>query len=153
MYDTVILLSLYSAQMDASYWGDPEVFRPQRFLDTNGMVIQHDCFMPFGLGKRRCLGEVLAKPSLFLFLSTLLHCFTLSLAPGEELPTTPAIDGATLTPPRFHYNMLNAEILVKLSLPLDTSSPFPHLQLTTASVDGDTPTLPHFHCLSCVMRF
>lgn len=36
---------------DKAYWKDPEVFRPERFIDDKGMLIHHDNLIPFGLGK------------------------------------------------------------------------------------------------------
>lgn len=50
--DTTILLSLYSLHFDEKYWNDPHVFRPERFLDKNGQILQHDgWYLPFGFGK------------------------------------------------------------------------------------------------------
>lgn len=50
--DTLMLVSLYSLHMDKNYWQDPEVFRPERFLNDNGEYIPHaEQFFPFGLGK------------------------------------------------------------------------------------------------------
>lgn len=48
--NTMALVSLYSLHMDADYWGDPHVFRPERFLDDSGQLVKHECFLPFGLG-------------------------------------------------------------------------------------------------------
>jgi hypothetical protein len=36
---------------DPNIWGDPQNFRPERFLDENGKLIKHDAFIPFGSGK------------------------------------------------------------------------------------------------------
>ncbi|XP_054289551.1 methyl farnesoate epoxidase-like [Macrosteles quadrilineatus] len=104
--DTTILVNLFSVHMDPTYWNDPEVFKPERFIDKSGKIIQHDYFIPFGLGRRRCLGETLSKPSLFLFLASLLHCFKLTIPLGEKLPTAPAVDGATLSPPQFKCQLV-----------------------------------------------
>jgi methyl farnesoate epoxidase/farnesoate epoxidase len=58
--------------MDPEYWGDPEAFRPERFLDpATGSLIRKERFVPFGFGKRVCMGESLAKSELFLFTSIL----------------------------------------------------------------------------------
>lgn len=49
--DTMALVSLYSLHMDKDYWRDPYVFRPERFLDDGGaQLVQHENFLPFGLG-------------------------------------------------------------------------------------------------------
>lgn len=47
---TTAIFSLYSLHMDPEYWTDPLVFRPERFLDADGKLIQHDYFLPFGSG-------------------------------------------------------------------------------------------------------
>lgn len=53
--DTVMLVSLYSLNMDKDYWHDPAIFRPERFLNENGEYISHaEQFLPFGLGKYLC---------------------------------------------------------------------------------------------------
>jgi len=36
--------------MEKDYWGDPECFRPERFLDANGSLIKHERLIPFGIG-------------------------------------------------------------------------------------------------------
>lgn len=35
-----------------SYWKDPIEFRPERFLDEEGNVINDDHFVPFGYGMK-----------------------------------------------------------------------------------------------------
>lgn len=50
--NTVILMSLYSLNMDKDYWHDPLIFRPERFLNENGEYLPHvEQFLPFGLGE------------------------------------------------------------------------------------------------------
>ncbi|XP_069701115.1 methyl farnesoate epoxidase-like isoform X2 [Periplaneta americana] len=101
-----LLVSLWSLHMDSEHWGDPEVFRPQRFLDDKGCVVQDDWFVPFGFGKRRCLGEMLARSSLFLFFSSLLHNFSISLPPGYPAPSVDGYDGVTLSPRPFYAKLV-----------------------------------------------
>ena len=37
--------------MDGDYWGDPEEFRPDRFLTPEGTLRKDERFIPFGRGK------------------------------------------------------------------------------------------------------
>jgi methyl farnesoate epoxidase / farnesoate epoxidase len=37
--------------MDPDHWKDPEVFRPERFLNgAQDAIVKDDWFIPFGLG-------------------------------------------------------------------------------------------------------
>ncbi|XP_078679586.1 cytochrome P450 2D6-like [Branchiostoma floridae x Branchiostoma belcheri] len=99
---TQILLNLYSLHMDPAYWPDPDRFDPGRFLDAEGNVINKpDSFMPFGGGRRACLGEQLARMELFLFFSTLLQSFTFMSPEGAPTPTTDGLFRLSLTPHPF----------------------------------------------------
>ncbi|KAL1517667.1 hypothetical protein ABEB36_001402 [Hypothenemus hampei] len=64
---TTVLYSIYAVHQDKKYWEDPENFRPERFLDENDNLISQEHILTFGLGKRKCLGDVLAKACIFLF--------------------------------------------------------------------------------------
>lgn len=80
--------------MNEKYYPDPYGFNPERFL-KNGKVSIPDHYFPFGLGRRRCMGEVLAKCNIFLFTSSLLQKFSFEPIPGEPLPSVDHIDGLT----------------------------------------------------------
>ncbi|KAJ8780353.1 hypothetical protein J1605_011617 [Eschrichtius robustus] len=51
---------------DPAIWEKPNDFYPNRFLDDQGQLIKKETFIPFGIGKRVCMGEQLAKMELFL---------------------------------------------------------------------------------------
>lgn len=66
---TTVMGFIYSQLHDKDIWGDPEVFRPERFLEPdtgtfNGRI--NDANHPFSIGRRACLGEKLALMNLFL---------------------------------------------------------------------------------------
>ncbi|KAE8748590.1 Cytochrome P450 CYP305, partial [Frankliniella occidentalis] len=49
--DTIVLANLMSVHMDRDHWGDPESFRPERFLDETGSLKPPSkYFIPFGVG-------------------------------------------------------------------------------------------------------
>ncbi|XP_058835271.1 methyl farnesoate epoxidase-like [Topomyia yanbarensis] len=104
--NAITMVSLHSLHMDRAYWGDPEVFRPERFLNETGdKLIQHEYFLPFGAGKRRCLGESLAKSSLFLFFAAFMHAFIVESATEGQLPELNGIDGITLSPKPYYVKL------------------------------------------------
>ncbi|XP_066264264.1 vitamin D(3) 25-hydroxylase-like [Branchiostoma lanceolatum] len=99
---TQVLMNLYSLHTDPAYWPDPDRFDPERFLDAEGNVINKpESFMPFGGGRRRCLGEQLARMELFLSFSTLLQSFTFKTPEGAPPPCTDGVFGLTLAPHPF----------------------------------------------------
>lgn len=80
--DTVILANLRDAHYDKGYWVDPHNFRPERFIDdANQKIVKHEAFMPFSTGKRTCLGDSMAKDSLFIFFTSLLQKFRVEKDP------------------------------------------------------------------------
>nr|CAI5855416.1 unnamed protein product [Callosobruchus analis] len=83
------------------YWKDPEVFRPERFLNEDGKVFNYERVINFGLGRRRCLGEILAKYSIFLIFVEVMRKYTISLWPGTKQPTGIPIPGITLLPEKY----------------------------------------------------
>jgi Cytochrome P450 len=45
-----IFTNLHSAHMAPDVWPDPSEFRPERFLDKDGQVVNKDAVIPFSLG-------------------------------------------------------------------------------------------------------
>jgi len=45
------MVNLHSAHMDPDDWQQPQQFRPERFLDQSGNVIDRDKVIPFSLGR------------------------------------------------------------------------------------------------------
>ena len=72
---TFVLVDLYSVHSSENLWGDPENFRPERFLNASGHLDYSamDLCIPFSIGKRKCLGQVFAKQEMLMFLSVLLQ--------------------------------------------------------------------------------
>ncbi|XP_038051670.1 cytochrome P450 2J6-like [Patiria miniata] len=74
---TTIMANIWHNHFDPLVWEEPEKFRPERFLDGDGKFRPREELMPFGSGRRSCLGEQLAKMELFVFFTYLLHHFTI----------------------------------------------------------------------------
>ncbi|XP_068927618.1 cytochrome P450 1A2 isoform X2 [Petaurus breviceps papuanus] len=85
-------------------WEDPSVFRPERFLSTDGTINKalSEKVIIFGLGKRRCLGETFARWEIFLFLAILLHQMEFSVPSGVQIDLTPTY-GLTMKPARCEH--------------------------------------------------
>ena len=48
---SIIVPNIHSVHHDPALWGDPEVFRPERFLDEKGVVVKPENLIPFFLGQ------------------------------------------------------------------------------------------------------
>ncbi|XP_017860761.1 PREDICTED: probable cytochrome P450 305a1 [Drosophila arizonae] len=95
--NATILISLRSVHLDEQHWSDPHEFRPERFIDADGKCCKDEYFMPFGLGRRRCLGDALARACIFSFLVRIVQQFRVVLPEGET-PSLILQPGITLTP-------------------------------------------------------
>ncbi|CAH1107251.1 unnamed protein product [Psylliodes chrysocephalus] len=104
--NTIILTNLYSVHMDESFWKDPYEFRPERFLNEKGdLTVNDKHYIPFGGGKRRCLGESLGKANIFLFFTSILHNFNIERADDSELKLE-GYDGVTMAPKPFRVRLI-----------------------------------------------
>ena len=68
---------------------DPDTFKPERFLEANGKYLSQRPmgFVPFGMGRRVCLGEKLALADMFLIIVNLLQQtsgYEITLPDGPE---------------------------------------------------------------------
>jgi cytochrome P450 len=63
-------------------WGDPEVFRPERFLERKPSPYE---FLPFGGGVRRCVGMAFALYEMKVVLARVLARTSLRLASSAQV--------------------------------------------------------------------
>jgi cytochrome P450 family 2 subfamily U polypeptide 1 len=104
--NTTVLINIWSAHMDPEVWKDPEIFRPERFLDENMTIINQDLILTFSLGKRACLGEVLARQETFLFIAALVQQFNILPPEGEATIIETEVVGAILCPGPYKLRLV-----------------------------------------------
>ncbi|OAY39660.1 iridoid oxidase [Manihot esculenta] len=74
--DTQVLVSAWAMGRDPDSWEDPLSFKPERFLGSNiDYKGQNYELIPFGSGRRICVGVLLAQRVVVLSLAALIHCF------------------------------------------------------------------------------
>nr|AIL94129.1 cytochrome P450 CYP3032B1 [Tigriopus japonicus] len=90
---TVILPNIGRALNNPEVFENPEEFKPERHI-KDGKFSPSPNGIPFGVGKRRCLGETLAKAELFIYVTRLLHHFDIkpeNNQPIREIPIPTAL--------------------------------------------------------------
>ena len=107
----MVYYNIFNFHMDPDYWGDPEVFRPSRFLKYDEIsgrfkLEKRERFIPYGFGKRVCMGENLAKAELWIFLTSILQQFSIKLPKNHPIPNPQDdIAGLTRSPQPFYVNI------------------------------------------------
>ncbi|XP_050734563.1 cytochrome P450 2L1-like [Eriocheir sinensis] len=86
----VINGTTFTIHRDPRYWDNPDEFLPERWLDSDGkFVTKKEGFLPFGVGKRQCLGESLARMEILVFSTTVLQQVSFSVPPGKTVSLKP----------------------------------------------------------------
>lgn len=99
---TWVTPNLVGIHHDKKIWGDPENFRPERFLNENNEVIKHEALLPFSYGKRLCIGEGLARDELFMFVCGIFQAFTVGPDPNSPELTTEQLLTNIISVPKPH---------------------------------------------------
>ncbi|XP_054289480.1 probable cytochrome P450 305a1 [Macrosteles quadrilineatus] len=106
--DTIVLLSLQSIHHDEITWEEPMEFNPDRFLKEENRKLMDELYQ-FGIGKRRCLGEALAKNFIFLFFTGIMRNFHLGVENGMDSLKFDYIPGITLSPKPYSVHVTPRE--------------------------------------------
>ena len=82
---------------DPKHFVDPLEFNPERYLTKNLTengesslkFTPHPRVIPFGFGKRRCLGESLAKTTMYKFFTAIIQKYQLISGQDEQISEMP----------------------------------------------------------------
>ncbi len=107
--DTFVRSNLSVILNDQKSWNKPEVFDPNRFLTPNGEFTSNvKNFIPFGIGRRICVGEKLALIELFLITVRLLK------STSDYMFVLPEGDGSANLEPNSNIVFLNTPTPYKI---------------------------------------
>ena len=101
---TLFFSNLEKFLNDPIQFPEPSKFQPERFLDKDGNVQKHDYLVPFGIGKRVCMGESLAKNEMFVFFVRVIQRINIRVTDGKQPDPNEFIAGVTRIPKP--YNIL-----------------------------------------------
>lgn len=82
---TTILLAAQAVHHDPRWWHDPETFDPARFMPGTAKDRPRSAYIPFGSGKRICIGQNLAVMEAVLTTAVLSQRFVFDIKPGHPV--------------------------------------------------------------------
>jgi cytochrome P450 len=88
---TVVMVSQWVVHHRADIWGDPQVFRPERWDPEHGQKPPQGAYFPFGMGPRICIGMPFAQLEARLLLATILQRFSPHLVPDWPVVPRPRV--------------------------------------------------------------
>ena len=89
--ETRLLVNIWKIHHDPQIWTDPFEFQPERFLTSKKEIDvkgQHFELIPFGSGRRICLGISFALEALQLILATVIHGFEFQNPTKDQIDMT-----------------------------------------------------------------
>ncbi|WAR13118.1 CP17A-like protein [Mya arenaria] len=96
---TPVIINHWALHHDPDAWDEVEKFKPERYLDEHGKLgPKPKSWLPFGAGKRVCLGEFVAKPELHLIFASLLQRYRWSAEPERVVDISPEKSPMSNTP-------------------------------------------------------
>ncbi|ROT68379.1 Cytochrome P450 2L1 [Penaeus vannamei] len=98
---TIVWTAALTMHHDPRFWNDPEKFMPERWLDDQGkFATKKEGFLPFGVGKRVCVGESLVRMELFIISTAIFQSLSVSPPPGSKVDVSPVPGNPFIKTPR-----------------------------------------------------
>lgn len=82
---TLVVIAPYVLHRHRSLWERPNHFDPTRFLPGRREKIDRYCYLPFGAGRRGCIGAVFAVQETMLAVSSIMRHFDLTMVEGHDV--------------------------------------------------------------------
>ncbi|KAG1725073.1 cytochrome P450 [Suillus paluster] len=91
---TTVVADHWSISRDSDVFPEPEVFKPERWINDQGRVRDDLKFFVYGFGRRVCPGQEVANRSLFINSLLVLWAFQMTLDPTKPLNDMGFMSGA-----------------------------------------------------------
>jgi cytochrome P450 len=88
---TTIVMAQWVSHRDPRFFDDPEVFRPERWLEGLMNKLPSGAYYPFGDGARRCIGQGFALLEAAIVIGMVAQRFQFRLVPGKTVAIEPLV--------------------------------------------------------------
>lgn len=89
--DGIVILNIYLMHRQAEYFPDPELFLPERFDKNTEASYPRHAYLPFGAGRRICIGNQFAMLEAVMLLSRIVQDYTVSPVSDAAVIAEPTI--------------------------------------------------------------
>jgi cytochrome P450 len=80
-----VIIPIHAIHHDPRFWPDPERYHPQRFMPGEGKGRHRSAYLPFGGGRRVCIGSSFALMETTLITAMLSQRYVFDLVPGHTV--------------------------------------------------------------------
>ena len=98
------IINIEKFLMDPNEFPEPQKFNPDRFLGPDKQILKKEYYIPFGIGKRICMGETLAKNEIFIFFVRFLQRLKIEATEQQPNPEN-FVSGITRIPNAFEIKI------------------------------------------------
>ena len=82
---TTVLIPTHHIHHDERWWPDPETFDPTRFIGDAAKDRPRSAYLPFGGGRRICIGQSFALMEMVLMAAVMSQRFTFDVSPDHPV--------------------------------------------------------------------
>ncbi|KAG1720323.1 cytochrome P450 [Suillus lakei] len=104
----------WAISRDPIVFPDPEIFNPQRWIDSEGRLKDNIKFIAYGFGRRVCPGLHLANHSMYISLALLLWSFRIVQRPDAPINTHAFLDAVISRAEPFKIDIIPRIEVAKL---------------------------------------
>ncbi|WCJ33952.1 cytochrome P450 family 705 subfamily A polypeptide 27 [Euphorbia peplus] len=100
-----LLVNAYAIMRDPDTWRDPDQYIPERFMEFDQNKGIHEfSYIPFGGGRRGCVGTTHAHALMYASVGALVQCFDWRVKDGDKIDISVANGfSGTMAPPLLCY--------------------------------------------------
>ena len=89
-----MLIPTHHIHHDERWWPDPETFDPTRFIGDSAKQRPRSAYLPFGGGRRICIGQSFALMEMVLMTAVMSQRFIFDVSPEHPVRTRSNADVA-----------------------------------------------------------